>query len=150
MEVILLEKTLNLGDLGEKVNVKPGYARNFLIPQGKAASATAENLKRFEARRAELEQKAAEIFKLAEERATKLNALTVILEAMASDDGKLYGSVGTREIAAAIVKAGQAATKKEIILPQGTIHEIGEFEVKVQVHTDIVAAVKVNIVASKV
>ncbi len=149
MDVILLEKTRNLGNLGDKVTVKPGYGRNYLIPQGKAVSATGANLKQFESMRAELEQKAAATFKEAEAHAAKLNALSLTIEAMASDEGKLYGSVGTREITEAIEAAGETATKKEITLPNGSIHEIGEYDVNIQVHTDIVATVKVNIIPSK-
>lgn len=146
MEVILLEKTRNLGNLGDKVNVKAGFGRNFLIPQGKAVPATAENLEVFEKRRAELEASAAEGLKLAEARKAKLEALSIVISAKAGDEGKLFGSIGTRDIAEAYAKAGEALEKKEVSMPDGAIRQIGEFELTLQVHTDVQFSVKVAVV----
>ena len=150
MEIILLEKIRNLGGLGDKVRVKAGYARNFLIPQGKAVFATAENLADFEARKAELEQKAATELQVAQERAEKVNALAAItLTALASDEGKLFGSIGIRDIADAIVAAGVIVEKNEISMPEGPIHTLGEYEVDVLLHSDVIAKVAVVIAAEK-
>lgn len=148
MDVILLEKVRNFGNLGDKVSVKAGYARNFLIPQGVAIPATDEHLQEFEARRAELEQKAAEQLAAAEKRAEGLNALTIKIEALASDEGKLYGSIGPVEIANAITEAGVEVEKREIDLPEGPIHSIGQYDIHVQVHSDVVATVAVEIGAA--
>lgn len=147
MEVILLEKVSNLGNLGEKVNVRSGYGRNFLIPQGKAVSATEENVAAFEARRAELEKAAAETLAAAQARADKLNGLSVTLTQKAGDEGKLFGSVGTQDIADACTAAGVEVAKSEVRMPTGAIREVGEFDVDVQLHSDVTATVKVAIVA---
>jgi len=147
MDVILLEKVGKLGDLGDKVSVKAGYGRNFLFPFGKAVPATKENLADFEARRAELEAAAAEKLTGAEGRAAKLNELAVSIEANAGDEGKLFGSIGTRDIADAISAAGVEVSKAEVRLPYGAIRELGEFEVDVQVHSDVTATIKLSIVA---
>ncbi len=147
MEVILLEKIKNLGALGAKVKVKPGYGRNFLIPQGKAVPATEKNVADFEARRAELERQAADILSAAEARAAAVAELAVVVAAKAGDEGKLFGSVGTRDIAEAITKAGQAVDKSEVRLPNGAIRNTGDFEVQLQLHSDVFATVKVAVVA---
>lgn len=150
MEVILLEKIRNLGGLGDKVKVKGGYARNFLIPEGKAVFATEENLAEFEARKAELEQKAAAELQAAQQRAEKVNALSAItLTALASDEGKLFGSIGVRDIADAIKAAGVEIEKNEISMPEGPIHTTGEYEIDVLLHSEVIAKVAVLIVAEK-
>jgi large subunit ribosomal protein L9 len=146
VEVILLEKMRNLGALGEKVNVKPGYARNFLIPQGKAVYATKDNLAKFEQRRAELEKLAAERLKQATARQASLNALSmIVISAKAGDEGKLFGSIGTRDIADAINKAGVPVEKREVRLPEGTLRLVGEYEVIIELESDVTAIVKVSI-----
>lgn len=147
MEIILLEKVRNLGALGDKVNVKPGFARNFLIPQKKAEFATKANVEKFEARRAELEKLADEKVAIANARKEKLEALSISIPANAGDEGKLFGSIGTRDIAIAITEAGVPAEKSEVMLPEGTIRTIGDFEICINLHTDVVATVKVAIVA---
>ncbi len=147
MEVILLENIGNLGGLGEKVDVKAGYGRNFLIPQGKAVAATEENVAQFEARRAELEAAAAETLSAAEARAEALNALGQIsIEANAGEEGKLFGSIGTRDIATAITAAGCEIDKSEVRLPEGALRELGEYEIAIQVHGDVTATVAVAVV----
>ena len=147
MDLILLEKVQNLGDLGDLVKVKSGYGRNFLVPQGKAAPATKENLAHFEARRAELE--AAEKGKLgqAETRAAALADLIVEIVANASDEGNLYGSVGPREIAIAVSDMGHELEKSEVIMGEGPIQTIGEFDVLVQLHADVETHIKVSVKA---
>jgi len=146
MEVILLEKIKNLGALGTKVKVKPGYGRNFLIPQGKAVPATERNVADFEARRAELERQANELHGAAEARQAAIQELTVVVSAKAGDEGKLFGSVGTRDIAEAITKAGQAVDKSEVRLPNGSLRSTGDYEVTLQLHSDVFATVKVTVV----
>jgi large subunit ribosomal protein L9 len=145
MDLILLEKVQNLGDLGDLVKVKSGYGRNFLVPQGKAAPATKENLAHFEARRAELE--AAEKGKLgqAETRAAALADLIVEIVANASDEGNLYGSVGPREIAIAVSDMGHELEKSEVIMSEGPIQTVGEFDVVVQLHADVETTIKVAV-----
>lgn len=147
MEIILLDKIANLGGLGDKVTVKSGYARNFLFPQGKAVPATKVNVEKFEARRAELEAKIAEQHAAAQARADKLAALgEVTIASPAGDEGKLFGSVGTRDIAAAITAAGVEVTKSEVKLPVGTLRETGEFEIDLQIHTEVTASIKLVII----
>ncbi len=146
MDVILLEKVRNLGNLGDKVSVKPGYGRNYLIPQGIALPATEANLADFEARRAELEKAAADVFAAAKARADKLFGTTVTIEARAADEGKLYGSLGVREIAMAISDAGAEVAKSEVTMPDGPIRATGEYDVVLQLHTDIEATVHVHVV----
>ncbi|WP_447594320.1 50S ribosomal protein L9 [Aquipseudomonas campi] len=148
MEVILLEKIANLGNLGDKVNVKAGYGRNYLLPQGKATAATAENVAAFEVRRAELEKAAAEKKASAESRAAQLAELEVTITATAGDEGKLFGSIGTHDIADALTAAGVEVAKAEVRLPNGTIRQVGEFDVAVHLHTDVEATVKVVVVAA--
>lgn len=146
MQVILLEKIGKLGDLGDQVNVKSGYARNFLIPYAKAVPATKDNIEKFEARRAELEAAAAEKRSAAEARGAKLAELSVTIEANAGDEGKLFGSIGTRDIANAITSAGVEVSKAEVRLPTGAIREVGEYEIDVQLHSDVVQTVTLNVV----
>ncbi|MCW8093149.1 50S ribosomal protein L9 [Alteromonas sp. ASW11-130] len=148
MEIILLDKIANLGGLGDQVNVKSGFARNFLFPQGKAVPATKVNVEKFEARRAELEAKIADELKAAEDRAEKLNELgEVTIAAPAGDEGKLFGSIGTRDIADAITAAGVEVAKSEVKLPTGTLRETGEHEVDIQLHSDVMTTIKLQIIA---
>ncbi|MBD3669421.1 MAG: 50S ribosomal protein L9 [Gammaproteobacteria bacterium] len=147
MEVILLEKVTNLGDLGDKVNVKPGYGRNFLVPQGKAVTATKANIAEFEARRAELEKAAAEALAEAQARADKMDGMTVSIVRKAGDEGKLFGSVGTQDIADALIEAGVEVVKAEVRMPLGPIRELGETDIDIQVHGDVTATIKVDVVA---
>jgi len=137
MEVILLEKITHLGGLGDKVRVRPGYGRNYLIPQGKAKPATAANLQLFEERRAELEAQAAALLERALERKEQLEAMTVTVTARAGDEGKLFGSVGTADIAEAVVAAGGELTRQEVRMPDGPIRAIGTHEVVVHLHADV-------------
>lgn len=147
MEVILLEKIANLGNLGDKVAVKAGYARNFLLPFGKATPATAANVEAFEARRAELEKNAAERKAEADARAAKLADLTVTIAANAGEEGKLFGSIGTRDIADAVTAAGVEVEKSEVRLPEGPLRNVGEYDVVLHLHTDVEATVKLVVVA---
>ena len=147
MNVILLEKVHNLGSLGDQVNVKAGYGRNYLIPQGKAVAATADNVAKFEARRAELEKAAAEKLAAAEARKAALADMTVTIAQKAGDEGKLFGSVGTGDIAQAISEAGAEVDKSEIRLPEGALRMVGEYDIDVELHADVVATVKINVVA---
>ncbi|WP_025821561.1 50S ribosomal protein L9 [Shewanella marina] len=148
MNVILLDKIANLGNLGDQVSVKAGYARNFLLPQGKAVVANAENVKVFEARRAELEAKMAADLAVATERAAKIAALeSVVIASKAGDEGKLFGSVGTRDIADAVTAAGVELAKAEVRLPLGALRTTGDFEVDFQLHTEVKGLVKVTVVA---
>ena len=147
MDVILLDKISNLGNVGEKVSVKAGFGRNFLIPQGKALPATAANVAEFETRRAELEAAAAEKKTAAEARAAKLADVTVTIAANAGDEGKLFGSIGTRDIADAITAAGVEVAKAEVKLPEGALREVGEFDIDVQLHSEVMQTVKVTIEA---
>ncbi len=148
MEVILLDKIAKLGGLGDKVTVKSGYARNFLLPQGKAVFASKANVEHFEARRADLEKKLAEQLTAAEARAAKLTELAeVTIASKAGDEGKLFGSIGTRDIADAISEAGVEVVKAEVRLPLGSIRETGEFDIVIHVHNDVDATVKVVVIA---
>ena len=143
MELILLQKVTNLGNLGDKVNVKPGFGRNYLVPQGKAVPATAANLAEFEARRAEYEAKASDALATAEARKAKLEGAVVTIHANASTEGKLYGSVGPREIAEALTRLGTPVGKSEVVMGEGPIRNTGEFEVIVHLHADVETSVKV-------
>src|SRR5690554_1239444 len=136
MEVILLEKVANLGSLGDKVNVKSGYGRNFLLPYGKAVPATEANVKAFEERRAELEKAAAESLAAAQARAEALEGASFTITSKAGDEGRLFGSIGVRDIADAVSAAGTEIEKSEVRLPEGPIRTIGEFDVELQLHTD--------------
>ncbi len=147
MEVILLEKIGKLGNLGDKVAVKAGYGRNFLIPQGKAVPATEANVAKFEERRAELEAAAAEALSAATARAEALNEKEVTIVSKAGDEGKLFGSIGTKDIADAVTAAGTEVEKSEVRLPEGALRNIGEFDVDVQLHPEVTATIKLTIVA---
>lgn len=147
MEVILLDKVGKLGAIGDKVTVKSGYGRNYLLPQGKAVAATAKNIADFEARRAELEAAAAGKIAEATARAEKLAALEVTIAANAGDEGRLFGSIGTRDIADAITAAGVAVNKSEVRLPQGVLREIGQYEIDIQLHAEVIQVVKLAVVA---
>lgn len=147
MEIILLEKIPNLGGLGDKVTVKPGYGRNYLIPQGKAVAATAEKIKQFEDRRAELEKKAAETLAAAQARAASIAALSVTITHKAGDEGRLYGSIGTKDIAEAVTTAGVAIEKQEVRLPTGPIRHTGQYEIGIQLHGDVVANLPLTVAA---
>ena len=143
MELILLQRVTNLGNLGDKVRVTPGYGRNFLVPQGTAVPATAANLAEFETRRAEYEAKAQAIADKAQARLAKLQDASVTIYANASAEGKLYGSVGPRDIAEALTKAGTPVEKSEVVMGEGPLRNTGEFEVLVHLHADAEATVKV-------
>lgn len=148
MEVILLEKIGKLGTIGDRVSVKSGYGRNFLIPQGKAVFATSSNIAEFEARRAELEKAAAEKVAAAEARAAKLAELgTITILANAGDEGKLFGSVGTQDIADAVTAAGAEIDRSEVRLPEGALRDLGEYEVDIQLHSEVIQTVSLNVVA---
>ncbi|MBW8191695.1 50S ribosomal protein L9 [Neiella marina] len=150
MQVILLDKIANLGGLGDEVTVKAGYARNYLLPQGKAVVANKENVAAFETRRAELEAKLADELAAAEARGAKLAELeAVVITSKAGDEGKLFGSIGTRDLADAITAAGVEVVKSEVRLPLGTLRNIGEYDIDVQVHSDVTTAVKVVIEAEE-
>jgi len=147
MEVILLEKIEHLGKMGDRVRVKPGYGRNFLIPKGKAASATAENIAAFEARRAELEKAAADALARAQARRDQLEGLVVRLSAKAGDEGKLFGSVGTVDIAHAVSDAGVMVERNEIRLPYGPLRQVGEHVVQLHLHSDVNVEIKLVVEA---
>lgn len=147
MEVILLEKIGKLGNLGDKVSVKAGYGRNFLVPQGKAVPATEANVAKFEERRAELEAAAAEALAAANARAEALNEKEVTIVSKAGDEGKLFGSIGTKDIADAVTAAGAEVEKSEVRLPEGALRHTGEFEVAIQLHPEVTATIKLAIVA---
>lgn len=149
MEVILLEKVRNLGALGEKVKVKPGYGRNYLIPQGKAVFATATNIAQFDARRAELEKVEAGRLVEAKKRLAKLQELgTIVIVSRAGEEGKLFGSIGTRDIAEAITKAGVEICKSEIHLPEGALRQVGEYDIAIDLHSDIDIVIKLSITSA--
>lgn len=149
MEVILLEKVGKLGGLGDKVGVKSGYGRNYLIPYGKAVPATATNVAEFETRRAELEKTAAEKLAAAQVRADKLNGKEVTISSKSGDEGKLFGSIGVRDIADAITAAGEEVNKSEVRLPEGPLRAVGEYDITVHVHSDVNAIVKLSVVAEE-
>ena len=147
MEVILLESVQKLGELGEKVIVKSGYGRNFLIPQKKAVPATAENLQRFEERRAELEALAGEKLAVAKSRAEKVGALSISIATNAGEEGKLFGSITVRDIADACEAAGVEVEKSEVRLPSGPIRELGQYEIDIHLHPEVDAVLKLTVVA---
>ncbi len=148
MEVILLEKVRNLGGLGDQVKVKSGYGRNYLIPRGKAVMATQENIAKFEERRADLEAKAAEQLGTAQGRAEKLAGLgAVTIVARAGDEGKLFGSVTASDVADAVTAAGVEVAKSEVKMPEGALRQTGEYELMVQLHTDVTQNITVQVVA---
>jgi len=149
MEVILLEKIHNLGNLGDQVRVKSGYGRNFLIPSGKAVSATPENVRKFETRRAELEQAQSAALEKAKARAELLNKVSITLTGKAGPEGKLFGSVGTVDISEAVTRTGVTLAKHEVRLPHGPFRVVGEHEVAVHLHADVEAKIRINIVAEE-
>ena len=147
MELILLQKVTNLGALGDKVKVKPGYGRNYLVPQGKAVPATAENVAAFEAKRAEYEATAKAIHDEAEARKAKLEGASVTIKANASTEGKLFGSVGPRDIADAFTAAGLPLEKSEVVMGEGAFRNVGEYEVVAKLHADVETTLKVVVEA---
>lgn len=147
MEIILLEKIANLGAMGEKVNVKPGYGRNYLIPQGKAAAATPENIADYEARRAELEKASADALTAANARRDELLDKVITIASHAGEEGKLFGSVGTADIAHALTESGTAVERNEVRLPEGAFRMVGEYDVLLQLHTDVDVTIKLLIEA---
>jgi len=149
MQVILMEKVVNLGGLGDVVKVKDGFARNFLIPQGKAKRATAANLKEFEGRRAELEKKANEQLASSQERAAKLEGLKLDIAQKAGVDGRLFGSVTSSDIVDSLGKQGIEVKKAEIRMPQGPLKHVGEFPITIQLHSDVLAHITVHVVAEQ-
>jgi len=149
MEVILLQKVANLGNIGDRVKVKPGYGRNFLLPQGKAALATQRNVAKLESRRAELEKLAADEFESAKIRAAQLEGFRLTLTARAGSEGKLFGSIGTADIAEACSAQGIRIERAEVRLPQGPIRLVGEHAVKLHLHTDINIDLPVTVVAEE-
>ncbi len=149
MEIILLEKIDNLGGLGDKVKVRPGYARNYLIPQGKAKFATPENIAELEARRAELEHAAEEALHSAEERRSALDGMEITISSKAGSEGKLFGSVGAADVAAALASAGVEVEKREVRLPAGPLRQTGEYELDLHLHTDVDAKIKLTVIAEE-
>ncbi|MDR5898007.1 50S ribosomal protein L9 [Halomonas vilamensis] len=147
MEVILLDKIGKLGSLGDKVTVKPGYGRNYLVPYGLAVPATKENIAAFDAQRAELEAQAAERKAEAEARAEQLNDIELSLVSKAGDEGKLFGSIGPRDLADAISSAGIEVAKSEVRMPEGPIRQTGEYDIALHLHAEVDAAVRVVVVA---
>ncbi len=149
MQVILQENIKNLGRIGEQVKVKSGFARNYLIPQGKALIASAENLAIVEAKRVSLEKAAAEVLMKAEERAKALNEMSLTIPANVGEEGKLFGSIGTREIEQALAAAGAQVNKSEIDLPDGPLRHTGEYPVLIKLHADLTATITINVVAEE-
>ncbi|SHE56668.1 LSU ribosomal protein L9P [Modicisalibacter ilicicola DSM 19980] len=147
MEVILLDKIGKLGDLGDKVTVKPGYGRNYLVPYGLAVPATKENVEAFEAQRAELEAQATERRNEAEKRAEQLNDIELSLVAKAGDEGKLFGSIGPRDLADALYQAGIEVAKSEVRMPEGPIRATGEYDIQLHLHAEVDATIRVVVVA---
>ncbi len=149
MDIILLEKVDRLGKLGDVVNVKPGFARNFLLPFGKAKIANAENIKELEGRRAEFEAKEAEVLATAQERKVKLDTMSISITSKSGAEGKLFGSVGNADIADAITAAGATVEKKDVRMPTGPLREAGEYEIDIHLHTDVDATVKLTVIGEE-
>ena len=149
MNVILLEKVENLGDIGDMVNVKPGYGRNYLLPQGKAALATKANLAEVEARRAELEKVAAADLASAKDRAKLVDGMELVIPANAGEEGKLFGSVGPIDVVDAFSKVGVEVERAEVRMPDGPIHELGDFQIGLHLHADINVDINVKVVADE-
>ncbi len=147
MEVILLEKIANLGNLGDKVSIKSGYGRNYLVPQGKAVPATTKKIAEFEERRAELEKAAAEKLSAAQKLGNELTKLQIEIAHKAGDEGRLFGSIGTHNIAEAITAAGIAVEKHQIRLPHGAIRHIGEYPIDINLHSDVIVTLTIKVVA---
>jgi large subunit ribosomal protein L9 len=146
MEIILLEKVHNLGNIGDMVNVKPGYGRNYLIPAGKAIPATEDNVTKLKERRAELEKAAAASLASAQQRAERISQLNILIPSKSGEEGKLYGSIGTKDIAETITAAGENVSKSEVKLPHGPIRHTGEHEIYLQLHYDVNVKIIVKIV----
>jgi large subunit ribosomal protein L9 len=149
MEVILLEKIDSLGGLGDKVRVRPGYARNYLLPQGKAKFATPENIAEFEARRAELERAAAEALAAAETRRESLAGMVIEMTAKAGGEGKLFGSIGASDIADAVSARGVEVEKREVRLPEGPLRQAGEYEIQLHLHADVDAEIRIIVIGEE-
>jgi len=149
MEVILLEKIANLGELGQVVKVKDGYARNYLIPHGKAKRATEENRKAFEARRAELEKAQASALARAQERSAKLEGLTLQIAQKAGPDGRLYGSVTNYDIVEALQKQGHEVERAQIRMPQGPLKQVGDYPIQIALHTDVAVTITVSVLGEQ-
>ena len=149
MQVILLEKIGKLGDLGQQVHVKPGYGRNFLIPSGKAVSATPGNIEKFEAQRADLEKAQEEVLTAAQARAEKLNELEVTIQRKTVSEDRLFGSVGVTDIVGAVTETGQEVTRHEVKLPDGPFRTLGEYEVELHLHADVNARIKLTVEAEQ-
>ncbi len=153
MQVVLKEDVANLGKVGDKISIKPGYGRNYLLPLGMAVLATEKNIAEFEARRVELENTAKEVHSAAKERAEKIAELEIVIPASAGDEGKLFGSVGPRDIADWITKIGAnkgvELTKKEVIMPEGPIRQVGEHTITLKLHSEVSLPVKLKVVAEK-
>ncbi len=149
MEVILLDKVENLGSIGDKVKVKPGYARNYLLPQGKATRATPENIAAFEERRAELEAKAAAVITEAKARAEKIDGLKLVIKAKVGSEGKLFGSIGPVDIAEAAELAGVTIERSELRLAEGPLRTVGEHEVEVHLHAEVSVPITVTVEAEE-
>jgi large subunit ribosomal protein L9 len=149
MQVILMEKVANLGNLGDVVKVKDGFARNFLIPQGKAKRATQDNLKAFEVRRAELEKAQNEQLAKAQERGTKLEGLTIQITQKAGVDGRLFGSVTNYDVVEALKKQGHEVERSQIRMPQGPLKQVGDFPLQVALHTDVTATITVSVLGEQ-
>jgi large subunit ribosomal protein L9 len=148
-QVILLSKQANLGQLGDLVHVKNGHARNYLIPMGKAVRATKDSIAHFETRRAELEALQNEHLTQAQARATVLSQLTISIAVKAGEDGKLFGSIGTLDIATAVTTAGSEVKKSEVLLPNGTLRQLGEYDIQLKLHSDVVTSFKLTLIAEK-
>ncbi|HYL87938.1 MAG TPA: 50S ribosomal protein L9 [Burkholderiales bacterium] len=149
MQVILMEKVANLGELGDVVKVKDGYARNFLIPHGKAKRATEANLKAFESRRAELEKAQAETLKAAQERGAKLDGLTLQITQKAGPDGRLFGSVTNYDVVEALHKQGHEVERANVRMPQGPLKQVGDFPIQIALHTDVTVTITVSVLGEQ-
>ena len=149
MQVILMEKVANLGELGDVVKVKDGFARNYLIPQGKAKRATEANLKAFESRRADLEKAQAETLAKAQERGTKLDGLTIQITQKAGPDGRLFGSVTNYDIVEALQKQGHEVERADIRMPQGPLKQVGDFPMQIALHTDVTITITVSVLGEQ-
>ena len=147
MQITLLEKIANLGSLGDQVTVRPGYARNFLFPQGKAVPATKANVEQFEARRAELEAQAADKLSAAQARAEQINEIELSAAVKAGDEGKLFGSLGNRDVADLASAAGVELAKSEVLLPEGPVRQVGEYDITIRLHPEVEAVLKLHVVA---
>lgn len=149
MQVILLEKVANLGSLGDQVNVKAGYARNYLVPQGKAVLATKKNIAHFESRRVELEKKAHESLNAAEQIAAQIKEIgTIVISSKAGEDGRLFGSIGAKDIADALVQKGISINKSQIRLANGVLRLVGAYDVAIHLHSDVIATTVIEVVAA--